>query len=700
MQKTEKTNSDFEFLQNNSAKPPLKELIDAFKILKAENEEFSEKFDANFKIRFCDWPGQSPDGKKHKDKIGRPPFPFEGASDLCVYEIDNAISESVSILLNAVMRSSCMAIPESTQDAERAGLVSEFMRHMLSNGRIKEFRREMELFIQFALTGGASIMGIYWNQEYAREPVSISATQAAAQSEFIQLFLSENFEEIPEEIISKTSLLFGLESRKRAIGFLNSLKNKGSGVFYRKFLSENRPTLRAMRIGKEIFLPKNCSDLQKAPVIFTKEYMSISELKSNIYNGDWSEDFVDRVIARTLSHSSTNSQESSSLENTNFDFSEHDNVEIVTAFYKAIDSDGFVNIYYCIFSPLLGCDAFAKSDLLGLKPMRYPFVPLARQRVGRSILNSSGLPEVLEGHQREIKTQRDSRCDKTSLEVNPPKIVSPNFAPKTFGPNAMIPSPSPNVKDVIYEFKTSPISNLSLEIETSTRAELRSIACLRNERDDPNGDKIRKVLDDVFEALSEIAWNVFAYFTQYGDKSEYFLPQGASYLDGKIFDNIGGNYRFSFGWDVSDSDFEKLIKKYDVAVKFMPLLARPDTVNKEDILRSLFAQLFPAQTAKFVRTQDEGAEKEQLEVQSDISAIFSGQDVTPPENCNADLRLQFIINYVQSPDVQSRLAADPAFTERLQKYMKALQFQQQQRQNAQIGRLGVPPGTSIPANSQ
>jgi hypothetical protein len=45
--------------------------------------------------------------------------------------------------------------------------------------------------------------------------------------------------------------------------------------------------------------------------------------------------------------------------------------------------------------------------------------------------------------------------------------------------------------------------------------------------------------------------------------------------------------------------------------------------------------------------------------------------------------------YVQQPDIMQRAQSDEAFGGRLQKYMEQYQFQMQQMQNAEIGKIGT-----------
>jgi hypothetical protein len=53
--------------------------------------------------------------------------------------------------------------------------------------------------------------------------------------------------------------------------------------------------------------------------------------------------------------------------------------------------------------------------------------------------------------------------------------------------------------------------------------------------------------------------------------------------------------------------------------------------------------------------------------------------------------MQMLQAYAQQPDVAQRAQNDEAFGGRLQKYAEQYQFQMQQAQNAEIGRIGTAP---------
>ena len=78
------------------------------------------------------------------------------------------------------------------------------------------------------------------------------------------------------------------------------------------------------------------------------------------------------------------------------------------------------------------------------------------------------------------------------------------------------------------------------------------------------------------------------------------------------------------------------------------------------------------------------------QVTDDLSKIYAGIEVGARPN-GAQVAMQVIQQYVQQPDVSQRLQSDEAFAARLQKYSQQYQFQMQQAQNAQIGRIGTAP---------
>jgi hypothetical protein len=87
---------------------------------------------------------------------------------------------------------------------------------------------------------------------------------------------------------------------------------------------------------------------------------------------------------------------------------------------------------------------------------------------------------------------------------------------------------------------------------------------------------------------------------------------------------------------------------------------------------------------------EEAQQKVMKDVTDDLAKIFAGIEVPARPN-GAQIAMQMVQAYVQQPDVAQRAQQDEAFAARLQKYAEAYQFQLQQAQNAEIGRIGTAP---------
>ena len=48
--------------------------------------------------RYCRWPGQAEDGRKYSANLKKQAFPWEGASDIRNFYVDDLINDDVSIM--------------------------------------------------------------------------------------------------------------------------------------------------------------------------------------------------------------------------------------------------------------------------------------------------------------------------------------------------------------------------------------------------------------------------------------------------------------------------------------------------------------------------------------------------------------------------------------------------------------------------
>jgi hypothetical protein len=126
---------------------------------------------------------------------------------------------------------------------------------------------------------------------------------------------------------------------------------------------------------------------------------------------------------------------------------------------------------------------------------------------------------------------------------------------------------------------------------------------------------------------------------------------------------------------------------------------RNGRIDMDKLLEFIAATINPSFADYILQPAEEAQEKAMRDVTDDLSKIYAGIEVPARPN-GAQVALQLVQAYVQQPDVAQRAQQDPSFAERLQKYAGQYQFQMQQQQNAEIGRIGTAPAQMGGANTQ
>jgi hypothetical protein len=151
-----------------------------------------------------------------------------------------------------------------------------------------------------------------------------------------------------------------------------------------------------------------------------------------------------------------------------------------------------------------------------------------------------------------------------------------------------------------------------------------------------------------------------------------------------------------------NEDFD-IIMNYDVMMndpenveaqlnKFVSLiqLDRNGRIDVDTLLEMSGAMINPIMADAMIKPAGESQQQVTKQVTDDLSKIYAGIEVGARPN-GAQIAMQIVQQYAQQPDVMQRLQQDKAFANRIQKYVQQYQFQMQQAQNAQIGRIGTAP---------
>ena len=694
------------FISTNQREPDVAALSSALRDTLNDLGGWIDQQKENFDTRHNIWTGQTKDGRKQSSAT-QPAFPWPGASDLKTFIIDEQINDGVDLLTTAVKQANFSAVPTESGDLRRARLVSSFMKWMV-NTQIKERDRENEILANYFLEKGLGIIGAFWERctDVVNKEISL-AQIAEVAPELINLLEDPALD---DQVIQLIGQMLPEITPKQGKKMLKSLRKTGVAKYPENVVSVNRPRIKAYTIDEDFFMPVNTFDLQTAPFVFTSEYFTPQELRNKILNEGWDESWVEDVIEKTIGSDfsiTTSIQDRRTLGRDNtFGFDKTTNlVRVATAWERATDEDGVPGIWITVFHPDL--EGFAKFELLNYDPVRYPFIPVARERRTRRLLDTRGVPEIGKYHQDEIKVQRDSRVDRTSMATCPPRRYPVGRAPKNWGPGTLLPTR----RDNEYGFVDAPTGDIngSIEIEQTIRNSLDEYLGRNNPNNDPISAQTKRqaMVNRYLEGWAEVIRHLFSLHSQFGPEEEFFRVVGEvpeeDQLDRYVKSNNAEKYDFYMDFNVLNQDSEVQLARIE---KIGQLILQYDQTGSTDMgkfLQKAISAIDPT-LGDSISIPQQAAQMQEIEkTQEDLTKISAGFDVNPPENSNAELRMQIVQSWLEgsseipATDIQERLQSDELFAGRIESYMKKLQFQLQQRENAEIGRRGGSPGNAVPS---
>jgi len=623
------------------------------------------------------WDGKTEDLRKS----GATAFPWQGASDQEVNVIGERINTYVSIFDQALQRSHIKAFPTSMASMARAGVVSSFLKWMKSS-YIPDFKNQMEQGANYLLEKGLMVTYVGWKRESRTYLQPMTLDEIAEQApEVLDLILDETSDDI---VISMLQQAFPKLSDKRAKKCLKELRTKGETQIPAPRQSVDCPVAYTCAPDGEVLFPSYVSDPQRAPWIFWRCFLTAQELEKKVTNEGWDEDWVEMAI-KDLRGNDSMYYDGEKMKRASLlpIVDEQELVMVVYAYQRLIDEeDGSEGIYCTVFHP--DTDGYAKHELLnGMDD--YPFVVTRLANDQKRMYETLSFADILRGPQMQIKTERDSRIDRASLATLPPIMHPAGRPPSDWGPGRRVPYRR------LGEIAFGPVPQMdqgSMEIEMAMKIQADRAVGL--DLDNPLATikqqfYINKFLDHVRDVLTM----AFKLYQRVGPDEVFFQvtgnPNGQIMSKGSPDDNF--SIVVSFDTQSSDPKVAETQLRNMVSLLQFDRNGRLDT----DKLLEFSAQAINPMFADYVlQPAEEEQQKVMKEVTDDIAKIYAGIEVPARPN-GAQIAMQMLQAYVQQPDVAQRASSDEAFGQRLQKYAEQYQFQMQQMQNAQIGKIGTAP---------
>jgi hypothetical protein len=666
-------------------------------------QPFVDQCRLNYETRYALWNGQSADGKKHSREGSKiDPTPWDGASDLRVYEVDNVINFKVARNGIAVSEASFVASPVNGSDIERASVVSDFMKWLV-NTQIPDLQREEELLSNYLYEKGVAVTGQFWEttQEKTLATLNLDDFQKRVPGVDVKQLLED-----PAMVEKITQLLqqqFGV-SAKKAASMIRDLKANGEASAPIDGKRRNRPIIRAFNLDRDVFIPSWATDIEHAPFIFRVEYFTAEQLRSFVANDQWDAGWVEKAIetcrGQYISPMPDGTQQpiSRSFVYVDRKILVTDMIGVVFAYQRLSDpDDNITGTYLTVFHPSLAEDndqpGYAKFGLLGYAHGEYPFILHRTEYLSRRVHDSRGLPEPGKPWQDQIKVHRDSRIDAASWSVIPPLMYPIGRPPPRWGPGARVPERKPNE----YHFADKPMPDGNTNDSENRLVETwREYAGIRTADGDPmmantkNAFEVKKYLQGWARAYKQ----VFKLFQQFGDEETFYRVIGVQNATPQVFQkgDPTEDYDIYLNFDALTHDLEHQKEKFIAIGQIVQTFDRNGQIDYSKLLPAALNSIDSSLAELIVTPKDTATKQNMDDMQNILAQTFSGVIKDIPTGMPPQLAMQSIQQYAQSPDVAQRLQnKDDPFTQRLQRLVKQATFAQDQQNNAQIGKLGTMP---------
>jgi hypothetical protein len=320
------------------------------------------------------------------------------------------------------------------------------------------------------------------------------------------------------------------------------------------------------------------------------------------------------------------------------------------------------------------------------------------------LLESRGIPELVQTAQEEIKIQRDFRSDRASISILPPVKVPANRGKfdLVLGPGMQIPERRPGE----IEWMNPPRPDMgSIEVEAATRADVDNYFGRISDAVPQQRYMLhtQELIDSWLIDMKLCIAQTMALAQQYMTPEEVARITGNAQLAFNASpQDIRGRFDITAEFDARLLDNEALGAKLDYLAKVLVPLDSFGVIDRAGLVKYMFQAVDPNLAGLLVQDIGAATAAEQEDEQTAFAKIAAGTEPPLKEGGqNAQVRLQTLQQIIQSnPAVQQRYQQDEIFRKMIDARAQAFQFQLQQQQNAVIGRTGAQPALQKMAQDQ
>jgi hypothetical protein len=656
--------------------------------------------------RYCKWDGQTVDGRKHEKYLNKEVFPWDGASDIRTFFIDDLICDDVDIMRVADKNCHMQTVPVNSTYQSLATSQTAVIDYVNRAWMAEELEREKELLAQWRQHYGSSVMAIDWWMDFDSEQVTVTMQQLMQlgqqdpQFGAMMQYLQDNLQQLSQADLAAAAQMFSqyFPQVKDIQGALTSLLQTGQFQYDNPYVKESRPCVTALRSFQDVFFIRGTFDLQILPWIVRRDVLPKPSVEDRAKFEQWDPAFTKEVLAHAgeqiVAMSGWGTSDNARFAGDRLYVDEmRDLCEVFYAFYKGVDRSNNRRIMVTIFHP--STKTVGRTLPNPYLHGKYPFVLCMREKRSRSAIESRGVGDVEMTHQSEIKNQRDSRNDRTSLGTLPPLQVPLGRGKQQYrlGPRAQL---QVMRAGELAWLQPPPLDPETFETENTIIRSAYNYWGKSVEGVDPNKvlRKQQRLIDSWLGELRAIYMQIYQLCEQYMDPNDWAQisgdPQSVPQADRR---SIQHNLQLVLEYDAKDLNTEYLGNKMNLIQQMLVATDAAGVIDRAGLTQYAARALDPALAGQIIRPSGQVTQQEITEEQAACAQIVSG--VEPPvyqSGQNAQLRLQVMQSTAQAQDYVNFLRQNPLAMERFDRRAKNMQFQIQQQQNAVTGKIGVPPG--------
>ncbi len=662
----------------------------------ADGASYIQRKLRNFNTRYCIWPGQTEDGRKHAGAYGKKIFPWDGAADTKIFLSEQIIRERVIALVNAFFKARIQVQPVESMDIDKRNAAETVLKWLMFQHCLDDLRREVRLAAEIRETYGLAVMAIDWEQQTRVEVKSFSMEDAMAM---LQESQDPNLQALLEVVLDPEQEALAAQLMGEVIPALGSttkvrqFREKGIVEWDEPYIFSSKPVVRALEAWEDIIFPIQTDSIQRASFVARRELLNEVELRERANLEGWDKEWVEKAVKHKGEmkriHLNVHRSDQFLYEQL------RDLIEIWHVYRKELDErTGAVKVTRTVISYSI-TDKAAVHDIMPYAHGLYPFVELPRERNTRPLLESRGIPEIVQTAQEEIKVQRDFRVDRASISILPP-LKTPAARGKfdlVLGPAMQIPERRPGE---ISWMQPPAFDQGSIEVEAATRADIDRYFGRMTEAVNPNMAMLhmQELVDSWLIDMKLVSVQIMALAQQYMTPEEVARITGNAQLAFNASpQDIRGRFDITAEFDARLLDNEALGAKLEYLAKILVPMDSFGVIDRAGLVKYMFQAVDPNLAGMLVQDIGKATQAEIEDEQTAFAKIAAGTEPPLKEGGqNAQVRLQTLQQIIQSnPAVQQRYQQDEIFKKMIDARAQAFQFQLQQQQNAVIGRVGSQP---------